>query len=463
MDSDRRRAPKSAPEASIIVPGTVAGSAMEAWKLAYPTVIGMMSATLMWTVDTMMLGRVGKVELAAAGFGGVLIWTLYTFFVGIMQGVSTFVSQAKGGGRLRECSIFAWQGLYLAIPAAALLGIFFWQMPRILDLAGPAPEVIAESLRYTRARLTGAYFLLATFVFHSFFRGIGDMKTPMMISIISNLVNVALDAALIFGLGPFPALSTMGAGLATSIADFSAALMGLALFLKPAIHRVYHTRSEHPFRADAMRRLVKVGAPIGAQFFLDMGSFTIFMAVMGRLGTDQLAASQIGIQLLSFSFMPANGIAKAASTMVGQYLGAGRAALAEKCGWVTLRMSMAYSLLVALVFLLAREHLFTIFNKDEAVVAAGLSIIPLLALFQIGDAAQMVYTNALHGAGDTRFPMVVIALSAYGLFVPLALLFAYRLEWGIVGGWLGGVVHFLVLALVLTHRFRQGRWKTIRI
>ncbi len=449
--------------ASIIVPGARAGSMKEAWKLAYPTVIAMLSATLMWTVDTMMLGRVGKVELAAAGFGGVLIWTLYTFFVGIMQGVSTFVSQAKGGGRLRECSIFAWQGLYLAVPAAALLGLFFWQMPRILELAGPAPDVIAESLRYTRARLTGAYFLLGTFVFHSFFRGIGDMKTPMVISIISNLVNLVLDAVLIFGLGPFPALTTMGAGLATTIADLSAFLMGFALFVKPALNRIYHTRTEHPFRLDAMRRLLKVGTPIGAQFFLDMGSFTIFMAVMGRLGTDELAASQIGIQLLSFSFMPANGIAKAANTMVGQYLGAGKAALAEKCGWVSLRMSLAYSLVVATVFLLAREHLFTIFNKDPLVVAAGVSIVPLLALFQIGDAMQMVYTNSLQGAGDTTVPMIIIAVSAYGIFVPLALLFAYRLEMGIVGGWLGGAVHFAVLAVVLTLRFRYGGWKRMKI
>jgi len=151
MDSGER-----AREASIIVPGARAGSVKEAWKLAYPTVIGMFSATLMWTVDTMMLGRVGKVELAAAGFGGVLVWTLYTFFVGVVQGVSTFVSQAKGGGRLRECSHFAWQGLYLAFFSAILLSLFLWKMDWILALAGPDPDVIEECLRYSRARMAGA-------------------------------------------------------------------------------------------------------------------------------------------------------------------------------------------------------------------------------------------------------------------------------------------------------------------
>ena len=450
-------------ENSIIVQGARAGSVKEAWQLAYPTVIGMLSATLMWTVDTMMLGRVGKVELAAAGFGGVLIWTLFTFFVGVINAVATFVSQAKGGGRLRECSTYAWQGVYLSIAGAAVLSLFFWQMDFILSIARPDPDVVAECLRYARGRLPGAVFLLGTFVFHSFFRGIGNMKTPMMISIVSNLINVVLDAVLIFGLGPFPALTTFGAGLATSIADLSACAMGMILFLRPIMNELFETRSEWRFRLPQFLRLVRVGTPIGAQFFLDMGSFSIFMAIMGRLGTDELAASQIGIQLLSFSFMPANGIAKAATTMVGQYLGAGKKALAERCGWVALRMSLTYSGFIALVFILARSHLFTLFNKDPGVVAAGVKIVPLLALFQIGDAIQMTYTNALHGAGDTRFPMIVIAASAYGVFVPLALLFAYKLGWGIVGGWLGGVIHFTVLATILHFRFRNGGWKDLKI
>jgi len=450
-------------EPSIIVPGARAGSVAETWRLAYPTVIGMLSATLMWTVDTLLLGQVGKVELAAAGLGGVLVWTLYTFFVGLVQGVSTFVAQAKGGGRHRECSLFAWQGLYLSVAAAGIIGIFYWQSERLLTLAGPEPAVIEEGLRYMRARMLGAYFLFATFVWHSFFRGIGDVRTSMMISIISNLINLGLDLVLIFGVGPFPALSTQGAGLATSIADFAAAALGLMLFLRPRVTALYHTRRERSFQPAALRRLLKVGTPIGVQTFLDMGSFTVFMALMGRLGTDELAATQIGVQLLSFSFMPANGIAKAATTMVGQYLGAGRAALAARCGWVSLRLNLAYSLAVALVFLAARAHLFRLFNSDPGVVAAGLGIVPLLALFQIGDAVQMTMSGALQGAGDTRAPMLITGFGSYAIFLPLALLFAYRLDMGIVGAWLGGVIAFACIATLLTLRFHHGAWRHIAI
>lgn len=444
---------------SIMVPGARPGSATEAWKLAYPTIIGMLSTTVMWTIDTMMLGRVGKVELAAAGFGGLVIWTLYTFFVGGVHAVTTFVSQAKGAGRVRECSLFAWQGVYLALGGAVILSFFIWKFDWILALAKPDEAVIAECLAYSRVRMTGAFFVLSMFAISAFFRGIGDVKTPMFVAIFANLVNVVLDALLIFGLGPFPRLTTTGAGLATACANFAGFVVILALFLRPKIHRLYRSRSDHPFRPKAMIRLLRVGVPMGVQFFLDMGSFTVFIAIMGRLGTDELAASNIAVQLLSFSFMPANGVSKAATTMVGQYLGAGYRHLAARCGWMTVKMNLVYSLGIGVLLLAGREHIFAVFNDDPGVVAAGAAIVPLLVLFQIGDALQMAYSGALQGAGDTTFTMIAYAASSWFLFVPLALLFAYTFGGGMPGGWLGGVIHIIALNVLLTWRFRSGVWQ----
>lgn len=454
---------RQTPEESIIVPGARAGSVREAWSLAYPTIIGMISTTVMWTVDTMLLGRIGKIELAAAGFGGVLIWTLYTFFVGVVQAVSTFVSQAKGGGRPRECAVFAWQGLYLAIGGGIILGLILWKLDWILALARPEEAVIGECLRYARMRMLGATFVLGMFAISGFFRGIGDVKTPMVVAIISNLLNILLDSLLIFGLGPFPRLTTLGAGLATAIANAVGCLLILTAFLSPRIHRVYQSRLAGRFRPREVLRLLRIGLPMGVQFFLEMGGFTVFMAIMGRLGTNQLAASQIGVQLLSFSFMPANGISKAATTMVGQYLGAGRPNLAARCGWTAIRMNLIYAGIIALGFLLAGERLFTIFNRDPAVVAAGVVVLPLLALFQALDGLQMAYMGALQGAGDTRYTMIAYASSSWLLFIPLALLFAYPLGFGMPGGWTGGVIHLTVINIILTLRFRGGRWKKRRI
>lgn len=448
---------------SLIVPGTRPGSVSEAWKLAYPTIIGMLSTTVMWTIDAMLLGRIGKVEMAAAGLGGVIIWTLYTFFVGGVHAVTTFVSQAKGAGNHRECSVFTWQGIYLALAGAIILAVFLWKFDWILALAGPDEAVINHCLRYSRARMTGAFFVLSMFAISSFFRGIGDVKTPMVVAIVANLINITLDVFLIFGLGPFPRLTTFGAGIATAMANCAGCLLIMVLFLRPKIHRIYHSRTDHPFRPAAMIRLLKVGVPMGVQFFLDMGSFAVFLAIMGRLGTNQLAASNIGVQLLSFSFMPANGIAKAATTMVGQYMGAGYRSLAQKCGWTAVKMNLVYSLFVAAVFLVARENLFIMFNRDPEVIAAGLAIIPLLAAFQILDAIQMSYSGALQGAGDTTFTMIAYAISSWILFVPLALLFAYPLGFGMPGGWAGGVIHFTVLNTVLTLRYRSGVWKHRKI
>jgi MATE family multidrug resistance protein len=446
-----------------MVPGTRAGSYREAWKLAYPTIIGMISSTVMWTVDTVMLGRVGKVELAAGGFGGVLVFTLSTIFVGMVQGVGTFVAQAKGAGRIRDCARFTWQGLYLSVAGALVMTLFLWKMDDILALAGPAPDVAHECVRYSRARLMGSFFLLGTFTCYGFFRGIGDMRTPMVIAVVANVFNIAMDGVLIFGLGPFPRLTTLGAGIATALAEVVAFVLAVTQLLRSRNHSVYGTRTERAFSGRAFLRLVRVGTPIGLQWFVDMSSFSAFMAIMGRLGTNEMAASQIAIQILSFSFMPANGIAKASTTMVGQYLGAGRTALAERCGWVALRMSVVYAALVAVIFALVRERLFALYTPDPAVIAAGVAVIPLLAVYQIGDATQMTVSGSLQGAGDTRFPMITMTLSAWLLFVPLAWFLTFRVGWGLFGGWLGGAVHFVVLSVVLLVRFKRGRWKAVRI
>ncbi|MFC2171488.1 MATE family efflux transporter [Acidobacteriota bacterium] len=445
------------------MPGTRPGSVTEAWRLAYPTIIGMISVTVMWTIDTIMLGQVGKVELAAAGFGGVLVWTLYSFFVGSLGSVNTFVAQSKGAGKLNECAVFAWQGIYLALGGTVILSLVLWKFDWILALARPDDAVIHECLRYGRIRMAGAFFLLSTFAVFHFLRGIGNVKIPMTIAIISNMINIVLDWFFIFGHGPFPRLTTFGAGLATSIADVSAFVMALAVFLGPRIASAFQSRCTFAFRPAAMLRLLRVGVPMGIQFFLDMGSFSVFMAIMGRLGTNELAASQIGLQVLSFSFMPANGIAKASTTLVGQYLGAGRPSLAEKCGQTILKMNFVYSLFVAAVFLIAQQRLYALFNRDPAVLAAGQSIIALLALFQILDAFQMTYSGILSGAGDTTFPMVVFAGSAWLLFIPLALILAYPAGLGILGGWTGGVIHLMVVAVILAWRFRRGAWKRTKI
>ena len=184
---------------------------------------------------------------------------------------------------------------------------------------------------------------------------------------------------------------------------------------------------------------------------------------MGRLGTNELAASQIGIQVLSFSFMPASAVGRAATTLVGQYVGAGKQALASRCGWTVLKMNIAYGLGVGVIIVLSQEYLFRAFNSDPGVLAAGLVILPLLALFQLLDAVQMAASGALQGAGDTVFPMVAVLASSWLVFVPLALLLSGPVGWGTQGAWLAGVVHLGLLATILTGRFAAGTWKKKRV
>lgn len=456
--SDRTEPPLSVEHSSILVPGTRAGSYTESWRLAWPTVVGQLAVTVMWTADTIMLGQVGKVELAAAGFGGVLIWTLYTFFVGLTNATNTFVSQAAGRRERSECAVYAWQGLWLSAVGACFLFLALWKFEWIMALARPEPEVAAECTRYAQARLSGCFFVLGTFTLQAFFRGIGDVKTPMRVAVLANGLNIVLDAVLIFGLGPFPRLTTLGAGIATALAQAASFIVLLALFLGPTIQARYRSRSAwRPLRVP-LSRMLRVGTPMGVQFFGDMGSFSVFMALMGRLGTNELAATQIGIQVLSFSFMPASGMARAATTLVGNYLGAGQRALALASGWTAIKLTVAYTLAAGVVCLLLQDHLFWLFNRDPEVIAAGVAVLPALVLFQVFDGAQSCAGGALQGAGDTAVPMAVFLGSSWLVFVPLSLLFAR--QWGMTGAWYAPVVHFGLVSAVLVTRYGRGGWQS---
>ncbi|MDH3199070.1 MAG: MATE family efflux transporter, partial [Candidatus Krumholzibacteria bacterium] len=199
--------------------GAPSASYGEVWRLAYPAILTMVSQTIMWTVDAAMVGHVGKTELAAVGLGGILIWTLYSFFIGLTSAVNTFVAQSHGAGELRKCGVYLWQGLYLSLFAAALVFIARAFVPEILALLRPDPAVQAEAAGYIRIRMLSVPFFLAHQAYAHFYRGIGDTRTPLKVLVFAHALNVVGDYALIFGKGPFPAMGVDGAAWATSLAN----------------------------------------------------------------------------------------------------------------------------------------------------------------------------------------------------------------------------------------------------
>ncbi len=439
------------------------GGYREVWNLAYPAILTMVSQTVMWTVDSAMVGRVGKAELAAVGLGGVMVWTIYSFFIGLTNSINTFVSQNFGAKRLHRCADYLWQGLYIAVCAGIAILIIRIFSDRIIHLLGPADEVRASCIGYARIRMLSAPFTMMHFAFANFFRGIGNTKTPMKVVIFANLVNIVGDYFLIFGKGPFPPMAAEGAAWATSLANFLSALTFAAIAASERYRRGYEIVKRWKPMLPEIRRLLGIGLPIAVHFFLDMGSFLVFSAYIGRMGTEPLAVNQIIIQILALSFMPCQGFAIAATTLMGQYIGANTARFAKKSAYTALRLGLIYSGFIALICITLPGPLVRIFNSDPIVVSLGKRAMVWAALFQIFDAVQMVSSGALRGAGDTKVPMKIAIGGAWFLFLPLAYLFGTVLAGGVVWAWAGGTLYAAFLGGTMFLRLKFERWKEIRI
>jgi MATE family multidrug resistance protein len=440
-----------------------AGGVREVCTLAYPIVVTQISATTMGIVDSAMVGRLGATELAAVGFGAIWLWTLFSFFYGTASGVQTFVAQIDGAGRPRGCGRWAWHGAYALVPGAALVVALLapW-LESILSLLGPSAELQSATAAYVSARLVGEVGFTLVMVLTSFFRGFGDTRTPMYVTIFANVVNVVLDYGLIFGAFGLPEWGVAGAGTATAVAHWIGAAALFAAFRRRALAERFATGMVPP-SWQATRRFLRTGLPIGGQWCIGMTSFAVFTTVVARMGDHTMAASQAFVMLLSLSFMQAVGISIAAATLVGRYVGARDPSAVEQSFRSALVLGIGLGGVVALLFVAIPGPLLRIFTDDPAVVALGRPLLLLGAYFQLCDAIVIISEGALRGAGDTRWPFAVETLFGWGVFVPLAYFLGVTLEGGLTGAWAGGTISITALAILLVRRFRSGAWRQIRI
>ncbi|MDP6979269.1 MAG: MATE family efflux transporter [Myxococcota bacterium] len=445
------------------IPPERRGGLAEVIELAIPVVLTNLSITAMQIVDSVMVGQLGAPQLASVGFGGVWLWTIMCFFVGTTTCVQTFVSQAYGSGQHRGCGSWAWQGIYAVVPIALVIATaLFLGAEALVAALDPDPTLAPFAVDYIVARAYGTPGIIAAVALASFFRGLGDTRTPLYASVASNLLNAVLDYGLIFGRLGLPQLGVEGAGIATSIAEWANFVLLFWFFRKPHIVREFGTRIARPAR-EPIRRLMRTGLPVGGQWWLEMASFALFLTLVARMGDAPMAASQAFISLLSISFMQAQGIAIAVSTMVGQYIGAKDLAAAERSFGSGLRLCLLLAGVVGAVLIAFPDQLIGIYSDDVRVIELGRPLLFVGALFQIFDALAILADGGLRGAGDTRWPMIARFLFAWFVFLPTAWLFGVYFEGGLTWAWVGGLVYIACLTLILLQRFRGGTWKTIEI
>ncbi len=452
----------SAPEATRLSPPPGAGGTGEVLRLAAPIVVSTASSTLMSVVDTAFAGRLGTIEVAAVGLGAITVWFPYTLLNGTLNSVNTFVAQRYGAGDPKSCVRFAWQGLYLAtlgLVPALLIAAFATPLYAALT----SPDVAPLAAAYSRIRVFAVGAFAFIIVFECFWRGLGDTKTPMRITVAANLVNVVATYGLMFGPFGLPRLGVVGAAWGTLLAQMLALASHVWLFARASRRGPFRTLPPSPPSAATLRRLLWVGWPVGLTWFLDMGSFTIFTVYVGTFGTIALAVTTIVIQIQSLSFMQMIAVGQAGTTLVGRYIGAGRGDLALRSGGAAIRVGLFYGVAVAVLFLAARTELIAVFSPDPTLIGLGAAILLYSAAMQFFDGVWIVAGGGLRGAGDTRFSLWVGGLLAWGIFLPLSFALGSGLGLGIHGAWTAMVVWTALGAATHVPRFLGGRWRHIRI
>jgi MATE family multidrug resistance protein len=429
-------------------------------SLSTPVMLSQLSYTAMGIIDTIMVGRVGVVALASVGLGSILFWWLLSLFWGMLSGVNTLVAQAEGAGDRPAAGVAFWQGLYLGLALSALVFAFWPLAPHLMALTGASPEVQQQATIYMRVRLFGAFGLMLLMACDNFYRGIGRTDVPMWLGFVKLVLNSGANYAFIFGRLGAPELGAVGAAVGTAIANTVIGLaMLVTLLVRAEFKDVYALLPRTGINRRVFRTLVVLSLPIGLQTFMEMGGFSVFTALVSRLGDPQLAATDAVIHAWSAAFMLGFGLSVAAQTLVGQCIGAGEKAEARHVTVRILRAGYALMGALAVVYLLLPERLMALFVRGSELgvllpFAGPLFRIVAVSLFL--DVTFVVVAGGLRGAGDTTYAMLANVASAWGLFVPLTLFAAPR--FGLVAAWRCVIVYLAAMAFLIVLRFRGSTW-----
>jgi MATE family multidrug resistance protein len=416
-------------------------------RLAWPIAVSMLSYSLMTVVDTLFVGRLGAAALAGVAWAGVVAFTLLCFGIGLVRAVKVQVSQAVGAGR----DLQAGEALTAGLALAALLGIIAVGLGYAclgLLRAGAASSAAGElATDYFVLRNLGAPAVLAGFALREGRYGVGDSRSPMHAAVVSNVVNIPLNAGLIFGLG----LGVRGAALATLVAQVLELVLLFWSLRRSSV-------GLGQLRLGPCRDVVRVGWPLGIEFFLDVSAFSALAGVIARMGEVELASHQIALQLSHFAFLPAIAISEAASVLAGQAVGAREDRLVLQVAGRGLLLNVGYVGLCGVALLLGGDTLARCFSPDHHVQQTAARLLEVSAALTLLFSVYVIPRAVLRGVGSERFAAAVTVVVAWLFPVPAAYWLGLRLGWGAVGGWVGLCAEVTAGLVILWWRLGSNGW-----
>ena len=438
--------------------------ARETLALGLPLAGSSLAQLALHATDMVMMGWYGVLPLAAVVLGASTFFIVFVLGSGFAKAVLPMVATALAQGDETQVRRDTRMGLWLSIAfGIVVLPIFWWSGPLLLML-GQAPDVSAIGQDYLRIAGLGMAAALCVTVLQSYLSALGRTQVVLWVTLFAVGLNIAVNWALIFGNWGFPELGAKGAAIATVIVQ-SVSLLALGLYagLLPSLRRF--RLFQRFWKPDwlAMRQVWRLGLPIGLTGVAEAGLFQASALMMGWIGTVELAAHGIALEVAALTFMLHVGLSSAATIRIARFDGLGDRANLRLAAKVAVAMSLAVALVSVAVFLAFPRQIIALFldlakPESAAILAYGTVLLGLAALFQLADGMQALALGLLRGVRDTKVPMALAAVSYWLIGIPCSYVLAFPLGYGGVGLWLGLVVGLACAAASLMWRF----WRLVR-
>lgn len=457
------------------------------FRLAWPAILEMALYMLVWIVDTAMVGHLGAEALSAVGLGGQFFWTVTWVFGSIGIGATIMVSRYVGAGNFERARRAGEQGLGVAL----VLGLLVWIgmryiTPWFFRLSHTEPVVSQMGMTYVNIVSLSSAPWIAGYAASSVLRGWGDTRTPLYIAATGNALNIIGDYALIYGRFGFPAMGVSGAAYATVASIIVRFLLSLIAVCRkgdyfedngegtngPGIQGTQTTpllgtiaRPGLNFRRvltpdfKLIRTITRLSIPSGMEAFLAEGARTVNTVLLTVLGTVPFAAFQIVVAAESLSYMPGYGFAVASTVLMGQRLGKGDVEHAERGVGEAMRLALVLMSSVGAILALMPGAILSLFTGDREVILAGIPCLMLAALEQPLIAVADTLSAALKGAGDTKGPFYISAVTSWGFRFPLMFLAIRVLGYPLPVAWVIIVAGVALQAYLIRRRYKRGAWR----
>ena len=434
-------------------------------SLAVPAVAENLLMSLVGMADMIMVGGVGAAAIASVGLTNQPMMFAMAIFMALNTGTTAIVARLIGAGERQEANRAARQTLVLVIVMGIIVSCIMYMLAEtILLFMGAEADTMAHGVSYFKIVAISLIFNTVMLSVNSMVRGSGDTRTPLYNNIVTNLVNLVFNYLLINGIWIFPELGVTGAAVATCMSRMVGAFLALYVVLNGKHQITISLKEKFSFDFDIARRVFAVGIPAAIeQFVMRLGQI-LFTRTVSGLGTTVYAAHQVALNIVSLSFSPGQGFGMAATTLVGQSLGAKRPDWAEMSARATRKIGMFVAGTMAVVFFFFGAQVAWFYAPTEPLVVENAAIaLKIIALVQIAQSSQFILAGALRGAGDTKWTLISTVVGVWGFRVVLSFILVQLLNWGLVGAWIAMAVDQLMRSAVILYRFNSNKWKTVRV